>query len=264
MTVWNRTPDRAKSLVDLGATLAKSFPDAVEASPAVLVCVDNYNSTRDLFSSARAIDALRGRTVIQLSTSTSKEAREANERFTQRGADYLDGGILGGPAAIGSGRVQVVYSGSSDAFVHFRSMLVALGERSRFVGADPGAASAIDFAWLANRFGTYLSAAYETVLCEAEGVDVGAYADVFGVDEPPRWVVDTIKNDAFESPTATLSVLNASLRMIQQQAKGRGVDTSFPDYVADILDRAERAGFGGEHIAAMVKVFRGGNGRSKT
>lgn len=259
VTVWNRSPSKAKLLIDLGATRAEHFRDAIEANQTILICIDNYTSTNNLFCADDVARLLKGRTVIQLSTGTPSEARLAYEWFSRCGAEYLDGGILGGPAAIGSPRVQIIYSGSHEAFSRSKTMLAALGERSRYISAEPGAASTVDLAWLANRFGNYLSAAYGAMLCEADGVDLDVFINVFGTDEPARWIVEVIRNNAFEKPTATLGVCNASLRMIQRHAREQKVDSSFPDFVVAILDRAEEAGLGSEHIAAMVKIIRLGN-----
>jgi hypothetical protein len=46
-------------------------------------------------------------------------------------------------------------------------------------------------------------------------------------------------------------------RRIQSQARDRKIATEIPDLVANILDRAEEAGLGAEHIAAMAKVLKG-------
>ena len=47
-TVWNRTPSKMDALLALGATGASSISEAVEASPIIVFCVDNYEITRNL------------------------------------------------------------------------------------------------------------------------------------------------------------------------------------------------------------------------
>lgn len=257
VTVWNRSPAKTQPMVDLGASCPETIAAAVKASSVLLLCVENYQTARNLLSPAEIIESLKGRTVIQLSTGTPHEARDADAWFTMQGAEYLDGGILGGPAAIGTPRVQILYSGSRAVFDRCQMMLCVLGENSRFVGADPGTAAVLDLAWLVNRYGIYLSAAHGAMLCEAEDVSLEAFAEVFAPNDAARWLIDVIKSKDFENPSATLSIWNAALQLILKHAREHGIDSAFPEFVSGVLNRAEAAGYGNEHIAAMVKVLRG-------
>ena len=94
LTVWNRSPAKMQPLVDMGAAPAATAAAAVEASPVVLVNIDDYSSTRALFEAADVVEKLSGRVVVQLSTGTPHEAREFEAWFNSLGADYLDGALL--------------------------------------------------------------------------------------------------------------------------------------------------------------------------
>jgi len=256
VTVWNRSPARMQPLVDMGAAPAVTVAAAVEASPVVLVNIDDYPSTRALFEAADVVEKLSGRVVVQLSTGTPQEAREFEAWFTSQGADYLDGALLCYPEDIGTPGATIVYSGRRSVFDHCEALLTSLGEDIRFVGERVGSAAALDLAWLSSLYGAYAGAAHGVVLCESEGVDLGLYATV-GVNDAARWIIETVKEDDFGDPTATLSVWNAALQRIRDHARGAKINSEVPDFVAGILDRAEAAGHGAEHIAAMVKVLRG-------
>jgi 3-hydroxyisobutyrate dehydrogenase-like beta-hydroxyacid dehydrogenase len=256
VTVWNRTPAKMQPLVDVGATPADSVAAAVGASPVVLVNIDDYPSTRALLDAADVVGKLSGRVVVQLSTGTPQEARASEDWFTSLGADYLDGALLCYPEDIGTPGATIVYSGRRSVFDRCEGLLTSLGENSRFVGERVGSAAALDLSWLASLYGAFAGAAHGIVLCEAEGVDLGVYATV-GVNDAAGWIIETVKDDAFADPTATLSVWNAALRRIQDHARAAEINSEVPDFVAGILDRAEADGHGAEHIAAMVKALRG-------
>ena len=93
LTVWNRTAQKMVPLVELGAEGAESVPEAVQASPLIMVCIDNYAATNQLLRNDDVVPNLTGRTVIQLSTGTPKEARDSESWLKNCGADYLDGAI---------------------------------------------------------------------------------------------------------------------------------------------------------------------------
>lgn len=86
VTVWNRSPEKVAPLVALGAEGAAGVAEAVQASPTIMVCVDNYAVTDALLQADDAAARLDGRTVIQFSTGTPKEARGAEAWLAAQGA----------------------------------------------------------------------------------------------------------------------------------------------------------------------------------
>jgi 3-hydroxyisobutyrate dehydrogenase-like beta-hydroxyacid dehydrogenase len=229
---------------------------AVSASPVALICVDGYRTTQALFDEPEVISALPGRVIVQLSTGSPSEARQAEAWFTARGALYLDGAILGSPATMGTPKGRVLYSGRREIFDRCSALLRALGGGTRYIGEKIGAAAAIDMAYLARQYGMYAGVAHGVLICESEGADLEVFASVFAEEDTGRWMIDVARQGAFSNPPATLSVWNTALRRLQEQARDAGINCEVPDLVAGILDRAEAAGFGAEHIAAMVKVLR--------
>ena len=106
LTVWNRSPAKTRPFVDNGVAAAPHIGSAISASPVILICVDNYAVTNSVLRSNNIEPLLAGRTVVQLSTGTPKEAREASEWMAARGVAYLDGAILAGPNQIGNFAVR--------------------------------------------------------------------------------------------------------------------------------------------------------------
>ena len=256
LTVWNRSAAKTQPLVQRGASAADSVRAAVAASPVVLICVDGYRTTQTLFDEPGVARLLPGRIIVQLSTGSPGEARQAEAWFTARGARYLDGAILGGPATMGTPKCTVLVSGRRETFDGCAALLGALGGGTRHIGEKIGAAAAIDMAYLARQYGMYAGVAHGVLICESEGANLEDYASVFPQSDTGRWMIDVVRKSAFANPPATLSVWNAALRGLQEQAREAGIDRQLPDLVAGMLDRAEAAGFGAEHIAAMVKVLR--------
>jgi 3-hydroxyisobutyrate dehydrogenase-like beta-hydroxyacid dehydrogenase len=256
VTVWNRSPAKAQPLARLGASAVDSVSAAVAASPVILVCIDNYETTQALFEAPSALRLLSQRTVVQLSTGTPKEASDAEAWFTSQGAFYLDGAILAGPEEIGTPATTILYAGRRETFERCRALLDSLGGGTRFVGEKIGSAAAIDMAWLSELYGALAGVVHGAVICEAEGVDLETYSSVFPKSDIARWMIDAIGKGDYSNPGATISVWNSALRHIRAQACDARINSEIPDFVAGILDRAEAAGLGQEHIAAMVKVLR--------
>jgi len=55
ITAWNRSPERLKKIVALGAHGASDVLDAVKSSNVILVCVSNYTATRNFLGTEEVI-----------------------------------------------------------------------------------------------------------------------------------------------------------------------------------------------------------------
>ncbi len=260
VTVWNRSPKKMEPFVAKGAAGATDVASAVQASPVILVCVDNYAVTESFLRSGDVMPHLAGRSVIQFSTGTPKEAREAADWITDCGGAYIEGAILGGPGDIGTADLQILFAGPDAAYAQVEPLVRCLAGKARYLGDNIGAAPALDLAWLCQRYGLFLGLSQGALLCEAEGVSVGLYATMFPEGGRSHSFAEVIHADAFENPTATLSVWEAALRRIQQQALDAGINNEIPEFVSGLFKRAIAAGHGEEHVSARIKLLRKGNG----
>ncbi len=256
VTVWNRSPAKAEALVKLGADSAVSVAAAVRASPVTLVCVDNYQTTRALVQAHDVVSQLPGHIVVELTTGTPKDAREAEPWFIKHGARYLDGAILCGTPAIGTARGLLLYSGDREAFERCRPLLTALGEGTRFVGENIAAAATLDMAWLSRIAAEYTGIYHGAVICQSEGVNLDLYSSVFPKNDSAHFWLEPLKKNDFGNATADVVVWNKAAKRMAEQAREAGISSEVPDLVADILTRAEMAGYGRERVAAMVKILR--------
>lgn len=262
VTVWNRTAGRAEVLVGLGAREARSFAEAVAASPVVLICIDNYASARALLESEGLADHLFGRTFVNLTTGTPREAEELSDWVAARGARYLDGAILCGPNEIGTKTGEILVSGDSLGWEGASPLLTCLAGKVRLVGPGVGAAAALDFAWLTMSYVQFIGVAHAASICRAQEIDLQAFIDLFPA-EPLRADTDTetcklariIKDADYGQPTATLQVWGEALLRIQMQARDAGISSAVPDFIAGYFQRAKDKGLGQQEAIAIYKTL---------
>ncbi len=256
VTVWNRSPVRHDAVLGANIRAAPTVAEAVRESPAVVICIDNPEAVTDLLAPKQVAQLLRGRTVIQLSTCLPRQAVAAERWLAGLGAAYLDGAILCGPASIGTPEGLIVVSGSGATYQSVVGLLSHLGGKVRHVGEDAGAAEALDLAWLSTRFGRFMGMIHAANLCRSQNVDLGEFLALLPDDVQVQHHVGAIRDDAYKHPSASLSVWQASLGLLQQQAADAGINSEFPDLVAAFFDRAVDAGYGDEHVMALYKVMR--------
>ncbi len=169
-TVWNRTAATADALAARGAVRAETAAEAVAAAPLVVVTLLDPGTVRRTLEPAAA--ALRGRTLVNLTSSTPDEARELAAWAEGLGADYLDGAMMALPETVATPEGFFLYSGSEAAFTAHRHHLEVMAP-AHFLGADPGAAEIHDLALLGTGYAALTGFLHATALLDAAGHRAG-------------------------------------------------------------------------------------------
>lgn len=255
VTVWNRSPARMQPLLALGAQGADDLAAAVRASPLLAVCIDNYDATRALFDGAGVLPLLAGKTLIQLSTGTPKEARASADWLRDSGVAYIDGAIMPYPEGIGRADARLLFAGPEAAYAAALPRLRCLGGDLRYLGENVAAAAVLDMAWLTYELCNYLAALHGAAICRSEGVSVDQLAEMFPEGSPPRRLAGVIHAEDFGDPGASLTVWEAALQRVQGQAADAGIGSEIPDLISRLFNRAIEAGYGAEDVAAVIKVL---------
>ncbi|APE33680.1 6-phosphogluconate dehydrogenase [Nocardia mangyaensis] len=227
LTVWNRTPSRAEALVSQGAQVAATSAEALAVADLVILCLLDDASVREHLEPAAA--ALRGRTVINLTTATPEQARSLGRWAAEHEVALMDGGIMAVPSMIGGPAAFVLYSGAAAEFERFHGVLELFG-RAEFVGEDFGAAAMYDLAILGGMYSMFAGFQQGAKMVRTTGGTAAHLATLMapflqamttmfaqyapGIDDPESYVpeqdadftagaIGTIDKAAVESGTAT-------------------------------------------------------------
>ncbi|MFC7328586.1 NAD(P)-dependent oxidoreductase [Marinactinospora rubrisoli] len=258
-TVWNRTAAKAEPLVVGGATLAASVTDAVAAGPLVVVCITDSDAVRELLDPAGGL--LDGRVLVNLSTGTSQAARATAEWAAGRGAAYLDGAIMGTPAAIGTADAFVLYNGSRPAFDEHEATLRSLGAGTAYLAEDPALSALHEMAVLSLMWNTMNGFLHGAALLTRAGVAATTFAPVAkaGIETVAGWVsgyARQIDSGAYPVDDITLGAHAVAMRHLIDESAAIGVSTELPRFLTSLADRAVNAGRGDDGYVAMIEQFR--------
>jgi 3-hydroxyisobutyrate dehydrogenase-like beta-hydroxyacid dehydrogenase len=257
-TVWNRTAAKAAELVARGATLADSARDAVAASPLVVVCVSDHDAVHEILDPLGEV--LHGRVLVNLTSSTSAQARETAEWAARRGATYLDGAILAAPAAMGTADALVLYSGPRSAFDRHEPTLRSLGE-STHLGDDHGLSSLHDVAVLGLMWGILNAFLHGAALLGTAGVRAETFAPLAstGIATVAGWLAayaQQIDDGTYPADDSTIDTHLAAMDHLIDESELAGIDAGLPRLVKALADRAVAAGHGGRSYAALIEQVR--------
>jgi 3-hydroxyisobutyrate dehydrogenase-like beta-hydroxyacid dehydrogenase len=263
VTVWNRTPSRAESLVADGARLATAPSEAVAASDLIILSLTDYQAMWDVLDDPTV--SLAGRTLANLSSDTPDTTREAAAWARSRGASFLTGGVMVPPHMVGTDLSYVYYSGDAAAFEVHRRTLARIGE-PRFLGEDPARAQLMYQAHLDVFLTTLSGFAHATALVGTAGITAEAFLpevmDLF------RAIPDMIAADGVEAlgaridagehsdQTSSNIMMGATADHIHAASQSAGIDTALPRAVQAHYHRAIADGHGASGWTRIIDGIR--------
>lgn len=260
VTVWNRSSEKMDALIDQGAIGAASLGDAVRASTRIIICIDNYDLTAELFEPPEVSAHLDGRTVIQMSTGTPKDAESGETLFHRYGAGYLDCAIMVNPVLVGTNEGQILIAGPEHVYQDCLSYFQNLGGKLHYLGANARSSAALDMAILSRFTCAIIGSLHGAQICEAEGVSLDQFADALPVGDRSRALMQAVQNDFDVSGGgATVNVYEGCVGAIAEHAHDAGINSEIPDLLLSLAKRAKNAGYGSQETAAVLKVLRGSN-----
>ncbi|WP_217241782.1 NAD(P)-dependent oxidoreductase [Streptomyces sp. AC555_RSS877] len=255
--VWNRTSSKADQLVAEGARLAPTVDDALKAGSLTIICVTDYPAMQELLGASDI--ELDGRTLINLTSGDSAQAREAARWAEQRGARYLDGAIMAIPSTIGTTEAVILHSGPQSDFEAHKSTVDALGTVT-YLGADHGLASLYDVAGLAMMWSVLNAWLQGTALLRTAGVDAATYAPfarqiAAGVAEWLPGYAKQIDSGSFPAEVSALKTDARAMAHLIEESEAVGVNAELPKLIKAMADRSIAAGHGGEQYPVLIEEF---------
>ncbi|GGW64963.1 NAD(P)-dependent oxidoreductase [Streptomyces griseoloalbus] len=260
-TVWNRTASKADPLVEQGAERAATAAEAAQASPVVIVCLLDYDSVHQVLDPLG--DALKGRTVYNLTNGTPEQARETAKWAADLGYDYIDGGIMAVPQIVGTDHAYVLYSGSNtESFERDKPVLSAMGD-ARFAGTDAGLASLLDLSLLAGMYGMLGGAMQAIAMVRSEGVNAQQFSTellipyVTSIAGVVANLARQIDNDEYHvGISAALSMQQVGFRNIVEASRSQGVSSELLDPIQSLMDRRVADGFGNDDFSGVIELLK--------
>jgi 3-hydroxyisobutyrate dehydrogenase-like beta-hydroxyacid dehydrogenase len=138
VTGWNRSPDKARPLVEAGMRLAKTPREAAANAEIVFSIVTDAAAVRGVALGPDAIIAglRKGGIYIDMSTIDPDASRAVAGEFAKAGTIMLDAPLSGSPVTVKAGNASVMVGGDEAAFERARPVLLAIGPKVTRIGGN--------------------------------------------------------------------------------------------------------------------------------
>jgi 3-hydroxyisobutyrate dehydrogenase-like beta-hydroxyacid dehydrogenase len=260
VTVWNRTPERAKALAAEGAHAAATPAEAVRTAEAALTMLFDDAAHEDVIFGAEGLlgtenllDALApGALHVSLSTISLALSERLTQVHDHRRQGFVAAPVFGRPNLAEEGRLWIVAAGSEAALAKARPLLTPLSRGVSVAGTEPRLAHAVKLGgnFLISAMIHSLGEAF--VYAAAQGIDPEAFLDIVNsalFQSPFYASYGQVMLHPPEQPGATIDLGAKDLNLLREAAAGRNARLSLADNLADIFAQAQQSGLGGEDWA---------------
>lgn len=267
LIVWNRTPEKADPLSDLGAVVATSAADAASGADIVITMLQSDAAVRSvLFDAGVADAAVSGTKFVDMSTIPPHSAIEHARELEDRGIGWLDAPVSGGTRGATNGTLTIMIGGHAETFEQCAPVLTTMG-RVTHIG-PPGAGQV---AKIANQIivATSIGGVAEALLLtSAAGLDPaivrgalnGGFADSRILTEHGRRMVE---RDFV--PGGSVDVQLKDLNIALGEASELGLRLPLTEKVSAMFQSMADLGSGDvDHSALIVELERMNNGQGQT
>ena len=179
LTVFNRSPEKRRPLIELGARAAETVAEACGGEVVITMLADDGALRRVALAEEGIVDKLRqGTTHISMSTVSVELVRDLSQAHQQAGQQFVAAPVFGRPEMAAAAKLFIVVAGAPAAVTICQPLFDAMGQRTFPFGTEPAAASLVKLA------GNFMIAATIETLGEAlallskGGVDPGRFVDL--------------------------------------------------------------------------------------
>jgi 3-hydroxyisobutyrate dehydrogenase len=267
LCVWNRSPDKARPLLEVGATLATTPREAALGADVAFSMVSDDDASRSVWlGDSGMLDRLEpGAIAIECSTLSHAWVMDLSTNASRRDLTYIDCPVTGLPDAAAKGVLTLLLGGSNEGIERARPFLAPLSrETIHFGSVGAGTAyklivnllGAVEIAATAEAMETAMRAGLDLEQV-AEALAKGA-AGSFHVGRQARIMAAETHS---ENLAFTTDLRRKDTRYGVALSHGLDVASALGDLALAQFDRTSELGFGAENESHVLDAVRDGSGK---
>lgn len=265
VTVYTRTPARAASVLELGATWADSVPEAVRDAEIIATMLPDSPDVRTVLEGAGgAFDsATRGSLFVDFSTIRPDIASDLHSVASEHKFRMIDAPVSGGEQGAIDGTLSIMVGGAGADFAAAEPVLTAVGGTVVHVG-PPSAGQTVKAANQLIVAGTLELLAEAIVFLEAHGVDTEQALRVIGGGLAGSTILERKGTKMLArdfTPGFRIALHNKDMGIVMSAAREAGVAIPMGSIAAQLIGVLNAQGFGGYDHSALLKTVEELSGR---
>lgn len=262
LTGWNRTKEKAESLIEEGMKWADSPREAARESEVVFSMVTDAAALRNVALGPEGVIAglSKDSIFLDMSTIAPDESRAIAKEFEAKGLTMLDAPISGSTVTLNSGKASIMVGGDREAFERVRPALLDIGPKVTYIGIQ-GMASQMKLAVnlvlmveviafgeaiaLAEKGGVAREVAVEAMLNSVAGSPVLGYRGPF-----------ILEGNMPEVPLADVNLQQKDMLLVLEQARKLGSPAPLAAAANEMMNACRGLGIDHRDFVTAHQVYR--------
>ena len=260
LDVYNRTPEKAKEVLEAGARSRSSPLEVAKSSDVIIIIVTDTPDVEDvLFGEGGVLQGAReGQTLIDMSTISPDATRMFSERLAEKGVDMLDAPVSGGEIGAIQGTLTVMVGGEAAVFERCRPILEAMGKRITHVG--PAGSGQIVKACNQIMCAVNQVAVSEALsLCYRSGIDLNLMHEVVTGGAGNSWALENLGRKVIDgdlNPAFMIRLIQKDLNVVSDMARRLNLPLPGTSLAIQLFRAIETEKGGGDlGTQAMIKAY---------
>lgn len=263
---FNRTPERAKPLVDAGGRAASSIADAVADAEVIAVMVPDSPDVQAVLAGEGGVfdHAPAGALIIDFSSIRPDVTTDLARQAAERGFRLVDAPVSGGEAGAVGAALSIMVGGTPEDFAAAKPVLDVVGKTIVHVGPN-GSGQTVKAANQLIVAGNIQLLAEAIVFLEAYGVDTAAAVQVLGGGLAGSAVLNQKAQKMLDrefEPGFRIELHHKDLGIVTAAAREAGVVAPLGGLVAQLMASARANGDGALDHSALLRGVERLSGRT--
>jgi 3-hydroxyisobutyrate dehydrogenase len=264
LTVWNRTADKAKPLVDAGATLAKSPADLASSVETVITIITNADAIEAMYHGPDGLLSgdVKGRLFIEMSTVPPEVQMALAPRVRAKGAAYVECPVGGSVIPARSGKLMGLMGAEPADAARARPVLDQLCRRVLHTG-PVGNGAVMKLAVNLPLMIYWQALGEQLSLCKDLKIDPGELLDFLSdtsgaatvLKQRMPGIVSRLKNEKSDIGTFNIDGGIKDVRAMLAESKKRGLDLPLLQQTLACYEEARRTMPGNDEVSNVAAYW---------
>ena len=260
LIVWNRTPDKAKSLVAAGAKAAATPAELASQAEAIITILTNKEAIAGVYEGASGLLAgnVKSKLVIDMSTVQPETSVALAEKVRAKGATFVECPVGGTVGPARDGKLLGVAGGTAEDFARAKPLLAQMCRRVEHVG-PVGAGASMKLAINLPLMIYYQAMGEAYVLCRHLKLDpkwlMELMADTSGgpnvlKNRGPK-IAEALAGGDGGAPAFDVDSIRKDLATMAAEGRAKGASLPLVERTLAIFDEAAKDGWGKRDGASL-------------
>ena len=259
LTVYNRTAEKCRPLVEAGAAQARTPAEVAGVSETIITIVSDTPDVESVLFGDNGIrhGFRKGQVVIDMSTISPAATSGFAERLDKLGAEMLDAPVTGGEKGAIEGSLAIMVGGRRETFDRCSPIFQALGKTVVYAGAN-GMGQKTK---LVNQIlcAQHIIAMVDGLrFARLAGLDPEATLKIVSSGAAGSWMLSNlaprILKDDF-APGFTIKLQQKDLRLVREAIEEIGTPFPVTELTYALFTEAVEAGMGEQGTQGMINLF---------